>query len=367
MSIYLDHHAAAPLAKGVAEVIRAARESGWANASSAHTAGRAAREVLERAREQVAAAVGARPADLVLTSGGTEACNLGVFGLLSACAEPRVLRTRIEHPAVASSVARVAAEEVLLETPGGVAPDELPLHRIDLACIQWVNHETGTVLPVERYAAQCRDAGVPLFVDACQALGKLPVDVQSLGATAVAFGSSKIGGPHGAGALWIKRGTELLPQKCGGGQERGRRAGTACPATIAGFGHAAQLVPERLRRMPEVRRRRDRIERELGALTQVNGASGPRVSTVSNLSARAWSGPRLVAALDLEGLMVAHGAACSSGVGEPSEVVSALHPDEPWRAESALRISLGVQTTDAEIGAAIEILTRVICRKSGFE
>jgi len=360
VAVYLDHHAASPLAAGVEAAMQEARAAGWANPSSTHAAGRAARAVAERARSELAATLGAKPAELVLTAGGTEACNLGVLGLGGS----RVLTTRLEHPAVHASIAALDAEVVLLETPGGEAPDILPLDGVSLACIQWVNHETGTILPVAKYAAQCRAADVPLFIDACQALGKVPVDLGRLGASAVALASSKIGGPAGAGALWIARDTQIEPRALGGGQEHGRRAGTPDVVALAGFAFAASLVGERVSRQPGIAELRDRLEAELLSFGVVNGADAPRVGTVSNVSVRGWKGPRLVAALDLEGLMASHGAACSSGLGEPSEVIMAVAGGEAWRAEAALRLSLGPSTTGADIDRALVVLRRVLGRKS---
>lgn len=364
--IYLDHHAASPLAEGVAATMERARSVAWANPSSIHAAGRAARAVVEGAREQLAAVVGAKPADLVFTAGGTEACNLGVLGL--ARSPRKVLMTSVEHPSVTAAVEALGADVVLLDVFDGRAPEpsqlDVLLDGVDLAAIQWVNHETGTILPVAAYAERCRRAGVPLFVDATQALGKVPVRMSELSATAVAFASSKIGGPPAAGALWIARDATLQPRALGGGQERGRRAGSPDPVALAGFGAAAAAVEQRLEAMVSVERRRDRLEGELVAAGgRINGAQGPRVATVTSASFASWRGTSLVAALDLEGLCASSGAACSSGLDQPSPVLAAMFPDAPWRSESALRLSLGPETTDAEIDGALAILRRVLARK----
>jgi len=316
---------------------------------------------VERAREQLASAIGAAAADLVVTGGGTEACNLGVLGQPAR----RILVTAVEHPAVLEAARAHGAEVVELPVPEGRAPDALPLDGVDLVCAQWVNHETGTVLPVKRWAAQCREASVALFVDASQALGKVPVDVGALGASAVAFAASKLGGPPGAGALWIARDTELTPRALGGAQERGRRAGSPDPVALAGLGRAATLVDDRLAAMDAVAARRDRLEAAVARWGEVNAAGAPRVATVTNVSVRRWSGPRLVAALDVEGVEASHGAACSSGVDAPSAVVAAMYSSEPQRAESALRLSLGPSTTDRDVDLAIERFERVARRKAG--
>jgi cysteine desulfurase len=342
----------------------------WANPSSSHAAGRASRKLLEEARESVASVVGARPADMVLTGGGTEACNLGIRGV--GAGRRRIVSSAVEHPAVAESVVRLrreGAEATLLGLPGGRPPSaealEAHLDSETAVAIQWVNHESGTLFPLEAYARTCRTRGARLFVDATQALGKLPIDLESLGADAVAFAAHKIGGPAGAGACWIRRGLDVEPVLEGGSQERGRRPGTPDTMSMVGFGAACRAVPERLDAQPRIAALRDRVETELCALGAVcNAGEGPRVGTVSNLSFEGWEGPLLVAALDLEGICVSTGAACSSGLQEPSAVITAMYPDEQWRAGSAVRISLGIETTSDDIEAALGAFRRVLSRKA---
>jgi cysteine sulfinate desulfinase/cysteine desulfurase-like protein/signal transduction histidine kinase len=340
--IYLDHHAAAPAPEAVRRAIQEAATVAWANPSSTHAAGRASRQLLEAAREEVAKSIGAAAADLVLTGGGTEACNLGIRGLAEGRA--RVVTSQVEHPAVAQSIRRLGTdgrEVIALSVVEGQPPSpaQLAPHLGPdaLVAIQWVNHETGTVFPIHEYAQACRQHQARLFVDATQALGKVPVDVGLLGADAVAFAAQKVGGPAGAGACWVRRGLEVQPVLDGGSQERGRRPGTPDTLSMVGFGAAFQLggVP--------------------------NGRA-PRTGTVSNLSFRGWKGPLLAAALDVEGVCVSTGAACSSGLQEPSAAIRAMYPDEQWRAGSAVRISLGIETTERDIETAShafqEILTR---------
>jgi cysteine desulfurase len=187
--------------------------------------------------------------------------------------------------------------------------------------------------------------------------------VSALGAAALVVSAAKIGAAAGVSALWHERGRALSPVLHGGQQERGFRPGTADVAALAGFGAAARAIEARLREMPRVAARRDRIERAACALGGVvNGEQGLRVASVSNVSFRGWRGDVLVAALDVEGLCVSAGAACSSGLGAPSPVLQAMYPGEPWRAESAVRFSLGPETTDEEVEGATEILTRVLRR-----
>jgi cysteine desulfurase len=347
-----------------------AASAAWANPSSVHAAGRASKQLLEEARQAVANAIGASPADVVLTGGGTEACNLGIRGLRKG--RSRVVCTAVEHPAVAQSARRLADEGrqlILLDVPAGKPPEPAALAEHlgpgTLVAIQWVNHETGTVFPIERYAAVCAEHGALLFVDATQALGKIPIDVRALGADAMALAGQKIGGPAGAGACWVRRGLDLEPVLDGGSQERGRRPGTPDTLSMVGFGAACRLVPDRLAAQPRLAALRDRIEADLVAHGAEVNAALRRVATASNLSFQGWPGPVLAAALDLEGVCVSTGAACSSGLQEPSAVIRAMYPDAQWRAGSAVRISLGMETTGLDIDSACQAFRRVLARGSG--
>jgi cysteine desulfurase len=369
--IYLDHHAATPICAPALAAMDAARARALGNPASVHGAGRASRALLERAREQIAAGIGAEPADVVLTSGGTEACNLGVRGSWAAqsvAPEPRVLTSAIEHPAVAESVRALGAEVSRLAVPAGLPPAaEVFAAAIQpgtrLAAVQWVNHETGTTLPVAAYAEACRRAGVPLFVDATQAAGKLPIDVRELGADLVALASHKLGGPAGAGALWVRRGLPLAPVLLGGAQERGRRGGTPDVLGAVGFGAACAELPARLSAQARLGGLRSALEAGLRAAGGViNAEGGPRVATVVNASFPGRRGAELVAALDLEGVCVASGAACSSGLDQPSPVLLAMYGDEAWRASAALRFSFGPETSAAEVESALAALRRVLAR-----
>ncbi|NNE18393.1 MAG: cysteine desulfurase [Myxococcales bacterium] len=366
--IYLDHHAAAPTPDAVRLAMERAAVRAWANPSSTHAAGRASRQLLEAARERVAESIGASAADVVLTAGGTEACNLGIRGLAKGCSG--VVTSDIEHPAVARSVDRLQRdgfEVTRLRVLKGQPPnlEELARHLVPrtLVAIQWVNHETGTILPIDRYAKTCREHDARLFVDATQALGKLPIDVGALGADAVALAAQKIGGPAGAGACWIRRGLDLEPVLDGGSQERGRRPGTPDTLSMVGFGAACGLIETRLEQQPRVTALRDRIEKSLLAQGAVQNAVSPRTGTVANLSFPGWQGPLLVAALDLEEVCLSTGAACSSGLQEPSAVIRAMYPDEQWRAGSAVRISLGMETSQGDIDLAIASFARVVARR----
>lgn len=366
MPVYLDHHAATPLCAAAHDAMAAALDTGWANPSSPHGDGRRARALLDNARRQVAEGLGAAAANVVLTSGGTEACNSGVLGLCPV-GTGHVVTTSVEHPAVARAVDSLerAGARVTRLPPGA---DAAALERAieadtRLVAVQWVNHELGSIWPVQTYGALCAERGVPLFIDGTQALGKLPVQVGRTGATAVAFAAHKMGGPAGAGALWLRRGATLHPRLLGGGQERGRRPGSPDVVAAVGFGAACTALGARLDAQPRLAQQRDALE---AALVEAGGVSnrapGERVATVANVAFRNWQAEVLVAALDLDGLQVAAGAACSSGVAAASPVIQALAPAEPWRAESSLRFSFGpeVSADDTEFSKAtvLRVLSR---------
>lgn len=353
---YLDHHAATPLGAAAATAMAAATDA-WANPSSVHGPGRRSRALLENARAQVAGALGAASADIVFTSGGTEACDLAIAG---GDRPSRVITWALAHPAVQGSVDTWADAGVPVERVG--VSTELEVGEGDLVIVPWVDHETGLVLDLAAIRERC--AGARLVVDANQALGRLPIDVEALGVDALAIASHKIGGPSGAGALWVRRDRALEPRLSGGGQERGRRGGSPGVLPLVGFGAACEALPERLASMARVAEWRDRLEAvavSLGGV--VNGAESARVASCVNVSFRGWRAEHLVPALDLEGLAVSAGAACSSGTTEPSPGVASLYPEEPWRALSAIRLSLGPEgLDDGAIDEAAAILRRVVPR-----
>jgi cysteine desulfurase len=229
--------------------------------------------------------------------------------------------------------------------------------------LQWVNHETGTILPVAEYARVCREADVPLFVDATQALGKEPVDVEAMGADAVAFAAHKMGGPAGAGALWVRRGRELSSLLAGGAQERGRRAGSPDVLAHVGFGAACGALGQRLAEQPRLAELGRHLSAKLGALGGVaNATEGPRAATAISAAFQGRRAEELVAALDLEGVCAAAGPACSSGLSGASAVLKVMHPEEPWRAEASLRFSFGPETTETDIEIAAVAVQTVLAR-----
>lgn len=340
----------------------------WANPSSVHGPGRRAREALETARRQVASACGVRPEGVVFTSGGTEACNLLVRGFASSF--ERVLTTPVEHPAVAAALQspREQGREVVEVT---VTPDRIPgvdelrsiiTPRSAFVC-QWVNHEVGTVFPVADYARAVQQTGGAMVVDGTQALGKVDMMSDRVGAWALAVSAHKMGGPSGVGAVCLAGGCSLEPLVVGGGQERGYRAGTPSVRACAGFGAACSVVSRRVQAAAAMAPLRARLEAGLVALPGVvSNRCDPVVSTVVNVSVRGWDGAVLAAALDVEGLCVSAGPACSSGVSGRSPTVASLWPDEPWRAASAIRLSMAPTTTLDEVDGALGIVSRVLSR-----
>jgi cysteine desulfurase len=340
---------------------RAASEA-WGNPSSVHATGRAARAVVDDAREAIAALALAEPRDVLFTSGATEANNLALQGATA------LVTSRIEHPSVVRVAEAQAAEGRLvrwLDVPpsGRIEPSVVAAALAGLpprftVALMAANHETGVIQPLAEVAALVRAAGGLLHVDAAQAAGKLPPSAFQLG-DSMSLAAHKIRGPKGIGALVMRSRGVPHPVLLGGAQERGLRPGTVDPVSAAGFAVAARRAlsggPERLATASVLR---DSIEVALAAYAEVNGAGVPRLPHVTNLSLRGLRGDEVVAALDLAGVSVSSGSACSAGTPEPSAVIRAMAGSE--RAESAVRISLGETTGAMDVERAIGVLLRVV-------
>lgn len=367
MRVYLDHHATTPLSERARVAMRPLWEEGFVgNASSAHREGRRMRSLIDEARSAVAHAIGCAPRSLTFTSGGTESAHLAVLALGRRAAVSSLWCDPGAHPCVVAAMELLGVERGLtlrwIPTTSEGAVDVAALSALErdaLVALSWVQHETGAVTDV----AAVRSALAARWVlDGVQALGKIPVDVDATGADAVTFSAHKIGGPQGVGALWAEG--NLAAVMPGGGQERGLRGGTENLPGIVGFGAAAWEVGDRLAAMPSVGALRDRLEKaliSLGASPSVRAR--PRVMTVSHV---AWpsgvEGAELVAAFDVEGVAVSSGSACSSGRARASASIARAYPDEPWRASSALRVSLSPATTEAEVDRFIEAARVVLPR-----
>ena len=376
MRIYLDYNATAPAAPGVVDAVCRVLRDTPGNASSIHAPGQQARAVLDDARRAIAALLDAAPSDTLLTGGGTEADNLAIRGAAEALdrnGRRHLITSTIEHEAVLSTMAvlerrgwRVTRLPVTragivspIDLEAALAPDTA------LVSVMHANNEIGTLQPIVDLAAIARAHGAWFHTDAVQTVGKVPVSVQTLGVDLLSLSGHKFGGPKGTGALWIRRGIRLQAQQTGGKQERSRRAGTENVAGLAGMGVAAAHAQATMASHgAAIARRRDRLESAiLSAIpgTDVNGARDARVPNTSNISVDGVEAESLLIALDLEGIAVSTGSACSSGTLEPSHVLKAMGLPSA-RTRNSLRFSLGPDTTDAEIDIVINTLPALVHR-----
>jgi cysteine desulfurase len=378
--VYFDYNATTPLAPDVIEAVARASRDTFGNASSVHHFGQQAKAALDDARSELATLIHGDPSEIVFTSGGTEADNMAIRGAAEAI-EPtgrrHLIASAIEHEAVLNTLkalARRGWRTTLLpvDDSGIVAPDRLREALADdtaVVSIMHANNEIGTIQPIAELAQLAHARGALLHTDAVQSVGKIPVDVRALGADLLSLSAHKFNGPKGAGALWIKRGTRLLPTVTGGKHERNRRAGTENVPAIAGLGVAARLAGAKLgAEAARVAALRDRLED--GILrgvpgTAVNGARGSRVPNTSNISFDRVEAESLLIALDLEGIAVSTGSACSSGTLEPSHVLRAMGLST-HRTQNSLRFSLGMFSTEAEVDRVVEVLPRLVEKLRGL-
>ncbi|HYD43383.1 MAG TPA: cysteine desulfurase family protein [Anaeromyxobacter sp.] len=371
--IYLDHNAITPVRPEARAAVARALEV-FGNPSSVHAAGRAARDLLDGARAEVAAALGARPGEIVFTSGATEAAATAIRGVLAAApaGRRRLVVTAVEHPCVLS-VARQLAREgvpvtvVPVDRRGLVDPEAFRAALgpdVALACAMHANNETGVLLPVRELALTAREVGAPLLCDAVQAAGKTELDVRELGAELVTITGQKLGGPRGAGALWIAPGLRIAPL-LPGEQERGRRGGTENLPGVAGLAAAlTAAVRERPAQEARLGALRDRLEAGLLAAVagaRVNGAGAPRLAHTTSITFPGADGETLLIALDLAGLCASAGAACHSGSTSPSGVLLAMGLSQA-DARATLRFSLGWTTTAEEIEEALRLVPPLVAR-----
>jgi len=375
MNVYLDYNATTPVDAAVLDAMLPYFVRHFGNAGSIHSAGQRGRAAVDAARESVAALLGAKPAEIVFTSGGTEADNLALFGAVAASARPRkhIVATTIEHHAVLNVCQQLEKQgvEVTFVPVGGqgiVAPDDirraLRPHTI-LISVMHANNELGAIQPIEEIGRIAAEAGVLFHCDAIQSAGKIPLDVNRLGVSLLSISAHKIYGPKGAGALYVRSGVPIEPLFRGGHHERDRRPGTENVPAIVGLGKAAELARQRLEDDAQrIRTLRDRLEQSLLAripCARVNGDISRRVANTSNLVFPGAGGEALVIALDLEGIACSTGAACSSGSIEPSHVLlmTGLSQED---ARSSLRFSLGRHTSAEEIDRAISVIPGVVER-----
>jgi len=370
LRVYLDNNATTPVLPEVLDAMRPYFGEHFGNASSIHHHGQETRAAVERARESVAELVGCRSSEIVFTSGGTEADNLAIFGL----AKPgdHILTSTIEHHAVMNACKHLeqkGCEVTSIPVDGRcqVDPDDVKRalrSNTKLITIMLANNETGVVQPVEQIGKIAAEADVYFHTDAVQAAGKIPLDVSKIGCDLLTISGHKIHASQGIGALYVRKGTLLEPMLYGGSHERSRRAGTENVPGIVALGKAAELALTAFERGDDKKmaEMRDRLERELLSqieATGVNGEGAPRVPNTTNIYFDYIEGEALVIALDLKGLAVSTGAACSSGSIEPSHVLTAmgLRPD---RARASIRFSLGKQNKPEDVDSALSVVPQTV-------
>jgi cysteine desulfurase len=369
--VYFDNSATTPVLPEVLEAMHPYFVERFGNASSIHHHGQETRAAVEGARESVASLLGCSASEVVFTSGGTEANNLAIFGL--AAAGDHVVTSTVEHHAVLNACKHLESKgcEVTylpvdgrgLVEPGDVLRALRP--NTKLVTVMMANNETGVLQPVEEIAKVAADADVYFHTDGVQAAGKVPVDVKKIGCDLLSLSGHKFHAPQGVGALYVRKGTRLEPMMYGGRHERARRAGTENVPGIVGLGKAAELARAGLARGDDQKtaKMRDRLERALLHLeaADINGQGAPRVPNTTNVHFDFIAGEALIIALDLKGLAVSTGAACSSGAIEPSHVLTAMGlPTDQARA--SIRFSLGKQNTDDEVDFAIALIPETVAR-----
>ena len=380
MRIYFDYNATTPMAAPVVEAMSVATRDLFGNASSVHYFGQQAKAAMDTARSSLAALLAVDPSEIVFTGGGTESDNFAIRGAAEAL-EPgkrrHLIASAIEHEAVLNTLKALARRGwkttlIPVDQSGILSLDHLKEAITDdtaLVSLMHANNEIGTIQPVAELAAIAHEHGALMHTDAVQSVGKIAVDVRTLGVDLLSLSAHKFNGPKGAGALWIKRGTRLQPYQTGGKHERSRRAGTENVPALSGMGVAASLAAAKMtREANRVGALRDRLEdgvlRSVSG-TAVNGERGQRVPNTTNISFDRVEAESLLIALDLEGIAVSTGSACSSGTLEPSHVLRAMGLPT-HRTQNSLRFSLGLFSTEEEVDRVIEVLPRLVEKLRGL-
>ena len=376
MRAYFDHNATTPPAGEVIDAVVGALRDDFGNPSSVHHFGQRAKALLDDARSSVATLIGAEPAEVVFTSGGTEADNLALRGAVEAVeasGRRHIITSSIEHEAVLNTVKALVkrgwTSSILPVDASGIVSTAALASAITaqtaIVSVMHANNEIGTIQPIADLAAIAHEHGALVHTDAVQSAGKIPLDVKALGVDLLSISGHKFNGPKGAGALWIRRGTRLVATMTGGKHERSRRGGTENVPGLAGLGVAARLARGKLAaEAARVSTLRDRLER--GVLdrvpgTIVNGAPSPRVPNTTNISFDGVEAESLLIALDLEGFAVSTGSACSSGTLEPSHVLRAMGFASP-RTQNSIRFSLGLGNDEAQVDALLAKLPGIVAK-----
>ena len=374
MRVYFDYNATTPVTQEVAEAVLAMTRDSFGNPSSVHHFGQRAKGALDEARSAVAALIHADASEVVFTAGGTESDNFAIRGVAEALmpgTRRLLVASAIEHEAVLNTLKALARRGwqtalVPVGESGIVDPQRLKAlvtSETALVSIMHANNEIGTIQPIAELAAIAHERGALLHTDAVQSVGKIPVDVHALGVDLLSLSAHKFNGPKGAGALWIKRGTRMQPILTGGRHERSRRAGTENVPALVGMGVAATLAGGKLEsEIVRVGLLRDQLEQRILAAvpaTAVNGARAARVPNTTNISFDRVEAESLLIALDLEGIAVSTGSACSSGTLEPSHVLRAMGL-APHRTQNSLRFSLGAFSTEQEVDRVVAVLPGLV-------
>lgn len=369
--VYLDHNATTPVDERVLAAMLPYLKDQHGNASSRHEFGTVARRAVDRAREQVAALVGVQPAQVVFTSGGTEANNLFIRGTASGMKPGRIAVSGLEHSCVALPAQELTRQGWSLRRLAVRHDGTVDLTDVDAALaektaivsVMLANNETGVIQDVAAIGERARKHGAVMHTDAVQALGKIPVDFAALNVHAMSLSSHKLYGPKGAGALIVDKRLDLRALQFGGGQERGLRGGTENVPAIAGFGMACEVAASRLAELgPRLAKLRDRMERGLQGLGAVIfGAGAPRLPNTSFFSIRGITGETLVIELDKAGYAVGSGAACSSSSSAPPSTLTSMGVDTAL-ARGAVRFSLGAANTAEEVDGFLAALREVTAR-----
>ena len=366
---YLDHNAGAPAAPEVVRAMAEALALGG-NPSSVHRAGRLARRLVEDGRAALAEMLCVLPSEVVFTSGGTEANHLALHGPVAAGAVDRLIVSAVEHASLLQAALALGVAVEVLPVDGLGLVDLTALEAClaaggrMLVSVMLANNETGVIQPIAEMARLVHAAGGLIHTDAAQAPGRLAVDAGVLGADLISLSAHKMGGPAGIGALVVRDGVPFVTDRVGGGQEKGRRAGTENLAGIAGFGVAALGVPARLAKAGDIARRRDALEvrvRNLVPDVVIHGSGAPRLCNTTCFGVAGVAAETQVIALDLAGVLVSAGSACSSGKVQPSPVLHAMGLG-PEHAGSAIRLSLGPETGEGEIERFLAAWSEFILR-----
>lgn len=372
--IYLDHNATTPVLPAVRDAMMVFLERDWGNPSASYQFGASASQALAQAREQVASLLSADPTEVVFTSGATEANNTALHSALQASPNKRhVISTEVEHSSIINQCSALQKRDIdvtllRVDRQGRLDPESLRQAlrpETAVVSIMWANNETGVILPVERYAEICRQAGVLFHCDAVQAIGKVPVDFRKLGCDYLTLSGHKIGAAKGVGALLVREGAPFSPLIVGGKQEAGRRGGTEPVASIVGLGIACAIAG---RRSPNawapVAALRDQMEERI--LSQIpgayrNGSATSRLPNTLNFGITGVDSDALVAFLDHHNICVSSGSACMEQSLSPSHVIAAMTRDHA-RAQEALRISLGLTTTEGDLDQCFQLIQQLVAK-----